>query len=53
MATDMLEKVLERLGTIDKTIIVADRELEGEIGVVSGSWDGENAADARFGVSAE
>jgi hypothetical protein len=38
---DILEKVLEKLATSQKTTIVIDREHDGKMRVTSGSWDGE------------
>jgi hypothetical protein len=38
---DILEKVLERLATSEKTTLVIARELDGKMLVTSGSWEGE------------
>jgi hypothetical protein len=37
----MLEKVLERLATTDKSTIVIERQPDGKMRATSGSWDGE------------
>jgi hypothetical protein len=37
---DILEKVLEKLATSQKTTIVIDREIDGKMRVTSGSWGG-------------
>ena len=39
--TDMREKVLERLATMEKSTIVVARNPDGKMRVTSGSWDGE------------
>jgi hypothetical protein len=41
MRTDRLEKVLEKLITIDKATIVIERQPDGKMRATSGSWDGE------------
>jgi hypothetical protein len=38
---DSLEKVIEKLATSEKCSIIIARELDGEMRVTSGSWDGE------------
>jgi hypothetical protein len=38
---DIVEKVLEKLATSEKTTIVIDRQPNGGMRVTSGSWDGE------------
>src|SRR5260370_39392284 len=38
---DILEKVLEKLATSEKTTIVVAREADGKMRVTSGSWEGE------------
>jgi hypothetical protein len=39
--TDMLEKVLERLATTEKSTTVIERQPDGKMRVTSGSWDCE------------
>ncbi len=38
---DILEKVLEKLATTEKTTIAIAREVGGKIRVTSGAWDNE------------
>ncbi len=38
---DILEKVLERLATTEKSTLVVARELDGKMRVTSGSWERE------------
>ena len=38
---DILEKVLEKLATSEKTTLVVSRELDGKMRVTLGSWEGE------------
>jgi hypothetical protein len=41
MRTEKHQKVLERLATGDKPMIVIERQSDGKMRVTSGSWDGE------------
>jgi hypothetical protein len=41
MGHEKLEKVIEKLGTSEKTTQVCERGPEGKIRVTSGSWGGE------------
>jgi hypothetical protein len=55
LRVDIGSKVLERLATSDKTTIVVEKQPDGKMRVMSGSWEGEKiflrdqVLEVRFG----